>query len=71
MSLHPVLKAVTEQIVERSRPYRNAYLARLSLAPANDGDPAELTLFPDGRVIVKGTDDPAAARSLVARYIGY
>jgi adenylyltransferase/sulfurtransferase len=47
----------------------NAYLARLSVT--NGGDPAELTLFPDGRVIVKGTDDPAAARSLVARYIGY
>jgi adenylyltransferase/sulfurtransferase len=30
----------------------------------------ELTLFTDGRTIVKGTDDPALARSLVARYLG-
>lgn len=30
----------------------------------------ELTIFADGRVIVKGTDDPGVARSLVARYIG-
>jgi molybdopterin/thiamine biosynthesis adenylyltransferase len=30
----------------------------------------ELTLFPDGRAIVKGTEDPAIARSLYARYIG-
>lgn len=30
----------------------------------------ELTVFPDGRVIVKGTQDPAVARGLYARYIG-
>ncbi|HYY68348.1 MAG TPA: ThiF family adenylyltransferase [Terriglobales bacterium] len=30
----------------------------------------ELTLFPDGRAIIKGTTDPALARSLYARYIG-
>jgi adenylyltransferase/sulfurtransferase len=29
-----------------------------------------LTVFPDGRVIVKGTQDPAVARGLYARYIG-
>lgn len=33
-------------------------------------DPYELTVFPDGRVIVKGTRDPAVARSVYARYIG-
>ena len=32
--------------------------------------PYELTLFTDGRAIVKGTDDPSLARSLVARYLG-
>jgi molybdopterin/thiamine biosynthesis adenylyltransferase len=31
----------------------------------------EITLFDDGRAIVKGTDDLVAARSLYARYIGY
>ena len=30
----------------------------------------ELTLFRDGRVIVKGAADTAAARGLVARYLG-
>jgi adenylyltransferase/sulfurtransferase len=29
-----------------------------------------MTIFPDGRAIVKGTDDPAVARSLYARYLG-
>jgi len=33
-------------------------------------DPFELTLFPDGRAIIKGTTDPAVARSLYARYVG-
>jgi adenylyltransferase/sulfurtransferase len=33
-------------------------------------DSYELTVFPDGRTIVKGTDDEAVARTLYARYIG-
>jgi molybdopterin-synthase adenylyltransferase len=32
--------------------------------------PYEMTIFPDGRAIVKGTADTAVARSLYARYIG-
>jgi hypothetical protein len=30
----------------------------------------ELTVFGDGRAIVKGTSDPGVARSLYARYVG-
>jgi adenylyltransferase/sulfurtransferase len=33
-------------------------------------DPYEMTLFPDGRAIIKGTVDAAVARSLYARFIG-
>ena len=33
-------------------------------------DPYEMTLFPDGRAIIKGTTDAAVARSLYARFIG-
>jgi molybdopterin-synthase adenylyltransferase len=33
-------------------------------------EPYEMTLFPDGRAIIKGTMDPAVARSLYARYVG-
>ena len=33
-------------------------------------EPYEITLFPDGRAIIKGTTDTAVARSLYARYIG-
>jgi len=33
-------------------------------------DERRLVVFPDGRVLVMGTTDPAEARSLVAKYIG-
>jgi molybdopterin/thiamine biosynthesis adenylyltransferase len=33
-------------------------------------EPFEMTIFPDGRAIIKGTTDTAVARSLYARYIG-
>lgn len=32
--------------------------------------PYELTVFPDGRAIIKGTSDTGVARSLYARYVG-
>jgi molybdopterin/thiamine biosynthesis adenylyltransferase len=33
-------------------------------------DPYDLTIFPDGRAIIKGTDDPAVARGIYAKYVG-
>ncbi len=42
----------------------NEFLLQFSVAPY------ELTVFADGRAIIKGTRDPAVARSLYARYIG-
>jgi len=68
------------QIHERFRPVDLSELARrlapLATVRANDFavrasiDPYELTVFPDGRAIIKGTTDPAVARSLYARYVG-
>ena len=43
---------------------QNDFLLRFRIAPY------EMTVFPDGRAILKGTKDPAMARSLYARYIG-
>lgn len=68
------------QIHERERPVDLAELSR-SLAPlgtvrANEFAlrffiaPYELTVFPDGRAIIKGTQDTGLARSLYARYVG-
>ena len=42
----------------------NAYLLRFSV------DSYEFFMFPNGRTIIKGCTDPAAARTLFARYIG-
>jgi hypothetical protein len=68
------------QIHERARPLDLGELAgRLgALAPvrANEFalrvtlDSYELTVFPDGRAIVKGTTDVGVARSIYARYVG-
>jgi molybdopterin/thiamine biosynthesis adenylyltransferase len=65
------------QIHERQRPVDFAEMsARLQphgTVKHNDfvlkfwREPYEMTLFPDGRAIIKGTSDPAMARSLYAR----
>jgi adenylyltransferase/sulfurtransferase len=43
---------------------RNDFLLRCTVAPY------ELTVFSDGRAIVKGTQDPAVARSLYSKFVG-
>jgi adenylyltransferase/sulfurtransferase len=68
------------QIHERKRPIDlqelHARLQPLGEVRANEyvlrffPSPYEMTIFPDGRAIVKGTADPAVARSLYARYLG-
>jgi molybdopterin/thiamine biosynthesis adenylyltransferase len=57
-----VLKARLRPLVDNVR--QNDYLLRFRIAPY------EMTVFADGRAILKGTKDPAVARSLYARYIG-
>jgi len=42
----------------------NGFLLRFTVPPC------EVTVFPDGRAVFKGTRDAAVARSLYARYIG-
>lgn len=68
------------QIHERHRPIQLDELAeqlrRLGDVRVNEfalrffQPPYEMTIFPDGRAIIKGTTDPGIARSLYARYIG-
>ena len=43
---------------------QNGFLLRFQIAPY------EMTVFSDGRAILKGTKDPAVARSLYSKYIG-
>ncbi len=68
------------QIHERQRPIDFAEMARRlrphGVVRHNDfvlkfwHEPYEMTLFPDGRAIIKGTTDTAVARSLYAKYVG-
>ena len=68
------------QIHERSRPVNLPELAQRlgALAPVRVNefalrlaiDSYELTVFPDGRAIIKGTTDTGVARSVYAKYIG-
>ncbi|GAB6933363.1 ThiF family adenylyltransferase [Calditerricola satsumensis] len=44
---------------------RNRFLLRARVSDAHT-----LVVFPDGRVLVQGTDNPVVAKSLYARYIG-
>ena len=57
-----VLRARLAPTVDDVR--HNEFLLRFRVAPY------EMTVFADGRAILKGTKDPAIARSLYARYIG-
>ncbi len=68
------------QIHERQRPIdfaeMNRRLQSHGIVRHNDfvlkfwHEPYEMTLFPDGRAIIKGTSDTAIARSLYARFVG-
>jgi molybdopterin-synthase adenylyltransferase len=68
------------QIHERARPIDFAEMQQrletLGTVRHNDfvlkfwRDPYEMTLFPDGRAIIKGTTDTGVARSLYARFVG-
>ncbi len=56
------LRARLEPLVGSVR--HNDFLLRFAVPPH------EMTVFADGRAILKGSQDPALARSLYARYIG-
>jgi len=58
------LPALAERLGTVATVRSNEFALRVAL------DPYELTVFPDGRAIIKGTTDVGVARSLYARYIG-
>jgi adenylyltransferase/sulfurtransferase len=58
----PALGARLASVVESVR--HNEFLLRFRVPPY------EMTVFADGRAILKGSTDPAVARSLYARFIG-
>jgi adenylyltransferase/sulfurtransferase len=58
------LAQLAESLRSSGRITATPFLVRLSVGGL------ELTIFRDGRAIVKGTDDPTAARTAYAKYVG-
>jgi adenylyltransferase/sulfurtransferase len=58
------LGELAKQLAAVGRVRANEFALRVEIAPY------ELTVFPDGRAIVKGTADTGVARELYARYVG-
>src|SRR5436190_3725932 len=58
------LKELSDKLAALGDVKQNEYLVRLST------DGKEITVFSDGRAIIKGTDDITEGRSLYAKYVG-
>jgi molybdopterin/thiamine biosynthesis adenylyltransferase len=58
------LASLAERLRYIGRVSVNEYLLKLTI------DNYELTIFPDARAIIQGTDDAAIARSIYAKYVG-
>ena len=61
-----------DELVQRLKPHgevsANKFMLRANIK--DNEQPYELTLFTDGRAIVKGTNKPSVARSIYAKYVG-
>jgi len=58
------LAEMSKRLTPHGQVRQNGFMLKFSK------EPFEITLFPDGRAIIKGTTDMAVARSLYARYVG-
>ena len=58
------LAALAEKLADVGTVSQNRFLVRAAI------DGYLLTIFPDGRAIIGGTDDIATARTLYAKYVG-
>lgn len=57
-------RTIVRGLPDRSHPRQNEFMLRFTL------EHLQITLFPDGRAIVQGTNDPAVARGAYAKYVG-
>ena len=58
------LPALAEKLASVARVTQNRFLVRAAI------DSYTLTIFPDGRAIIAGTDDVPTARTLYSKYVG-
>jgi molybdopterin/thiamine biosynthesis adenylyltransferase len=64
---NPFLVRVT---IARSAEQPAVESSAADVVATSETTPLELTIFPDGRAIIRGTSDPAVARTLYSRYVG-
>jgi adenylyltransferase/sulfurtransferase len=57
-------RAISERLPARAGARHNEFMLKFRV------EDYAVTLFSDGRAIVQGTHDPAAARALIAKYVG-
>ncbi len=62
------IDAVAKRLRDHGEVSKNDFMLRATISKPDAN--YEISLFPDGRAIIKGTDDPAVARSVYARFIG-
>jgi molybdopterin/thiamine biosynthesis adenylyltransferase len=62
------LGALAARLRDHGRISANDFMLQAQIID-NDAE-YEITLFPDGRAIVKGTGEPSVARSIYAKYVG-
>jgi molybdopterin-synthase adenylyltransferase len=61
--------ALAKQLSASGPVTANRFLLKFGVTEGEE--PYEFTVFPDGRAIIKGTDDPDRARTLYAKYVGH
>jgi molybdopterin-synthase adenylyltransferase len=64
------LAALESELEGLGEAKRNDFALRFIPSEKTGGLDLELTIFPDGRAIIKGTTDPALARGVYSRYLG-
>jgi adenylyltransferase/sulfurtransferase len=58
------LVGLAQRLAPLGRITQNEYLVQFSI------DDYDVTIFPDARAIIKGTDDASVARGVYAKYVG-
>ncbi len=68
--VQPPVKLDLEALSDRLRPIGDVLVNRFLVRFTDPATGNELTVFPDGRAIVRGVTEPAVARAVYDRYVG-
>ena len=62
------LASIADRVRDEADTLLNDFMLRMNVRHHEQA--FEISLFRDGRAIIKGTDDPATARSVYSKFIG-